>query len=808
MADNQFVEECTNIARFLADGTYPELGMSVNKKRGLRKKAATFKLSSIDGLTELVYTGRGCEERRVIPRKEEQKKILAELHVNSGGHLGRDRTRHVVLQRFYWPGISHDVAQYIKCCVPCQKAAPSIKHKQPLHPIPVTGVWDQIGVDLIGPLKETGRGHKYIVTLTDYFSKWAEAAPIPNKEAKTIAQFLHQVMLRFGFVDRLITDQGREFNNELVTSLLKFSGTRHCVSSAYHPQTNGLVERFNQTLICALQKVTNEECNDWDEKIDAILFAYRTSPQGSTRYSPFQLMFNREPRLPIDVVTSSSTISAPSPEEVEQVFVKVQAMSDKIRDHTKINVKAAQQKQKRHYDERHHVSKVFSEGSWVLKKNMRRDTRQGDKLTHRTTGPFIIEKYVSKGVYILRNPLTDTLLKQKVNGSHLIPFNRDSGLSTDTSTNKDGIRNTGNTCYMNATAQILVASPVVHLYREQSVHKIPALDGVLQLYNADNTAAVKKAVQSLKDLLPSYNDAEQHDAGRFMLDILSSQCLHCGSSKCTFLQSCCHLQGHNELKCPNCDASRLGGELDYGSMPVECRSNKSLDTTLEEFFSWATVDFKGLCDKCGQTLTKMEKRPVAESPPDFLWVTLQRWKESEVRQALSESRLTKNTERMNVSHCLSLPLKDGFMQEYHLGSLMMHEGSSMSSGHYTALVCKETWILYDDEKVSVTDIDLASPSIAGVGYKKGHMYKVEKASSQEAVNAAADLKMAAVPFADVLNHVEAIVAGKVRSSRHDLFIERKLVVLKQLSYDGLGEFSNEMERSMMHWTRLDLQELD
>ena len=89
---------------------------------------------------------------------------------------------------------------------------------------------------------------------------------------------------------------------------------------------------------------------------------------------------------------------------------------------------------------------------------------------------------------------------------------------------------------MNATAQILVASPVVHLYREQSVHKIPALDGVLQLYNADNTAAVKKAVQSLKDLLPSYNDAEQHDAGRFMLDILSSQCLHCGSSKCTFLQ--------------------------------------------------------------------------------------------------------------------------------------------------------------------------------------------------------------------------------------------------------------------------------
>ena len=60
MADNQFVEECTNIARFLADGTYPELGMSVNKKRGLRKKAATFKLSSIDGLTELVYTGKLC----------------------------------------------------------------------------------------------------------------------------------------------------------------------------------------------------------------------------------------------------------------------------------------------------------------------------------------------------------------------------------------------------------------------------------------------------------------------------------------------------------------------------------------------------------------------------------------------------------------------------------------------------------------------------------------------------------------------------------------------------------------------------
>lgn len=115
---------------------------------------------------------------------------------------------------------------------------------------------------------------------------------VPNRKYNFYESIL-KICFRFGFVDRLITDQGREFNNELVTSLLKFSGTRHCVSSAYHPQTNGLVERFNQTLICALQKVTNEECNDWDEKIDAILFAYRTSPQGSTRYSPFQLMFNR-----------------------------------------------------------------------------------------------------------------------------------------------------------------------------------------------------------------------------------------------------------------------------------------------------------------------------------------------------------------------------------------------------------------------------------------------------------------------------------------------------------------------------------
>ena len=112
----------------------------------------------------------------------------------------------------------------------------------------------------------------------------------------------------YGCPSLIISDQGREFINEISDLLFAKTNTQH-VTSEYHPQTNGLTERFNQTLSNCLVSKINESQNDWDDKLDAILFSYRVSRQASTKYSPYFLMFGRHPRPPIDVEYEAANTS-------------------------------------------------------------------------------------------------------------------------------------------------------------------------------------------------------------------------------------------------------------------------------------------------------------------------------------------------------------------------------------------------------------------------------------------------------------------------------------------------------------------
>ena len=149
---------------------------------------------------------------------------------------------------------------------------------------------------------------RYIITCTDYFTKWVEAAPLPTKEAKGVAGFLYSLFCRHGVPKRIQSDQGREFVNSLTNHLFKLTGVHHIISTAYHPQTNGLDERFNQTLQRTLLKMIDDNQNEWDKFLDSVLFAYRTSKQASTKFSPFFLLYGREPILPVDLIVSTKVI--------------------------------------------------------------------------------------------------------------------------------------------------------------------------------------------------------------------------------------------------------------------------------------------------------------------------------------------------------------------------------------------------------------------------------------------------------------------------------------------------------------------
>jgi transposase InsO family protein len=130
--------------------------------------------------------------------------------------------------------------------------------------------------------------------MTDYVSKWTETKALKSKSASEVVDFVFDTISTFGCMETIITDQGREFVNSMNDKLCDLLDIKHKLTSPYHPQANGLDERFNQTLKRALEKLVNTRQNDWDVLLKHVLFAYRTSENASTKYTPFYLMFGKK----------------------------------------------------------------------------------------------------------------------------------------------------------------------------------------------------------------------------------------------------------------------------------------------------------------------------------------------------------------------------------------------------------------------------------------------------------------------------------------------------------------------------------
>lgn len=170
--------------------------------------------------------------------------IIRDMHAGlvGGGHFGQTATIVKVSTRFWWPNLTSSVRDYVRACLPCQRGNPLNKPApSTLNPISVHHLFHRWGVDLVGPLKETPSGNKYIVVSTEYLTKWVEGKAIPEKSAAEVHQFLMDIVFRYGPMNVLLHDQGREFNNSLVNSLCAELKTAVAMTSAYHPQTNGLV---------------------------------------------------------------------------------------------------------------------------------------------------------------------------------------------------------------------------------------------------------------------------------------------------------------------------------------------------------------------------------------------------------------------------------------------------------------------------------------------------------------------------------------------------------------------------------------
>ena len=158
-------------------------------------------------------------------------------------------------------------------------------------------------MDIIGPFPKTAKGNMYVLIIGDYFTKWVKAYPMSDMEATTVAKCLYDFICRFGAPDMLHTDQGRNFESALISELCKLLGITKTRTTPYHPQSNGMIEHFNRTLLSMLSTVLGEEGENWEVALPAVMLAYHSSPY-QTHQSPFMLTFGREVKAGIHGSTS------------------------------------------------------------------------------------------------------------------------------------------------------------------------------------------------------------------------------------------------------------------------------------------------------------------------------------------------------------------------------------------------------------------------------------------------------------------------------------------------------------------------
>ena len=216
------------------------------------------------------------------------------------GHQGILRTLSLLRERFYWPGMQEEATQHVLKCSRClrRKTPPQVA---PLQPILVTQPLELVYMDYLS--LEPSKGNiENVLVITDHFTRYALAYPSKTQTAQATARILwDNFICHYGFPEKFISDQGRNFESDLIKELCKIAGVKKVHTTPYHPQGNGQCERFNSTLCNMLGTLSEEEKSDWKSHLECMTHAYNCTKHASTTYSPYYLMFGRHPRLPIDV---------------------------------------------------------------------------------------------------------------------------------------------------------------------------------------------------------------------------------------------------------------------------------------------------------------------------------------------------------------------------------------------------------------------------------------------------------------------------------------------------------------------------
>ena len=233
---------------------------------------------------------------------EQGQYVLAELHEGiCGNHPGgRTLTYRAHTQGYYWPTMKFDAVDYVRKCDWCQRQAPVLRSPtQDL--IFISSPWPsaQWGIDIVGPLPTAPAQKKLLLVVIDYFNKWIEVEAFASIKDKDVTQFIWKnIVCRFDIPRSIVSDNGTQFDSRVYRNFCQELKMKNLYSTPWYPQSNGLAEASNKTLLTTLKKRLDSAKGKWVDELPRVLWAYRTIARRPTGISPFTLTYGMEAIIP------------------------------------------------------------------------------------------------------------------------------------------------------------------------------------------------------------------------------------------------------------------------------------------------------------------------------------------------------------------------------------------------------------------------------------------------------------------------------------------------------------------------------
>jgi len=329
----------------------------------------------------------------VMPKSLRERVLTLEHHATMAAHPGMNRMYYTMRKAHYWPSMVTDIHTTITKCTTCAQNRLALRrHTTPLTLFPATEPLTELSVDIFRPIPASKKGNRFILVITDRFAKLTKCVALRRITAMSVASAIIDAWVSaYGSPDRILSDQGPQFMSDFFISVMEMLGIETVRTTAYHPQTNGQVERYNRTMDTQLRHYVADDPSRWEELLPVITMAYNSQPHRSTGIAPFELVIPRRiPNLtvrnlpPGTPLTNKGTLKDRSP-----LARKCEFMA-RLRKQILIVVEAlrkTQQRYKRYFD--HRVATRNADvkiGDYEYTTNHDRQ----NKLQSKAIGPFVV----------------------------------------------------------------------------------------------------------------------------------------------------------------------------------------------------------------------------------------------------------------------------------------------------------------------------------------------------------------------------------------------------------------------------------